>query len=92
MTPEVANDIYNILVEECGAPESMRENFVYSQTNEFIKEWRFQGRLRFGGKFWRRRDDSQWDVNYYPEDQTAERDAMQARANERLADLREQQI
>jgi len=94
MNEATANAIYDVLVEECGAPNhpDCRGAFVQSQMNETIREYRFQGNLLFGGKFWRnesarpsRRD--MWYVNYYREDQSPERDVMQEAANKRLAML-----
>lgn len=76
---ETANEIYDILVVIAGASESWRENFVYHQTNGVISEYRFPGRLGFGGKFWRNmgiREDGTWGerwyVNQYSEDETLE--------------------
>jgi len=53
MTIEKANQVYDILVTSCGAPEPDRESFVFDQTGDSpAREWRFQGTLGFGGKFW----------------------------------------
>lgn len=94
MNEKTANAIYDILVEECGAPShaDSRMNFVQSQIVEVVREWRFQGNLMFGGKFWRQEygrpsRNNSWYVNYYNEHQTPERDAMQEAANARLATL-----
>lgn len=80
-----ANAVYDVLVEECGAPESMRDHFIY-QTNGVVREWRFSGNLGFGGKFWR--SSGRWYVNNYNEDRTPERDAMIEAADKRLAELK----
>ena len=82
MNAKTANQIYDILEKECGAWVSEREGFVYSQTHEVIREWRFCGKLGFGGKFWR--NNCRLYVNYYNEDKTKERDAMVERANKLL--------
>jgi len=94
MNAATANQIYDVLVATCEAPESMRADFVHVQTTEFCKEWRFQGELGFGGKFWRGRhgwifNRPNWFVNYYPEDRTPERDAMVEEANAALKYLYE---
>ena len=88
MNTNKANKLYDILVEECGALETERENFVYHQTNdpeELVREWRFCGNLGFGGKFWR--NDGRLYVNCYNEDMTPERQKMIDRANQRLSEL-----
>lgn len=62
-----ANKIYDILVEMGGASESMRSDFVHYHTIfEKATEWRFQGRLGNGGKYWNERNC----VTCYPEDET----------------------
>lgn len=86
LTRDEAYNIYTILVEECGALEREREHFVYVQTDGDVPEYRFQGDLGFGGKFWR--NNGRWYVNCYPENETHERFMMIRRANIRLANLR----
>lgn len=87
MTKERANEIYDILVQECRAPdeEHDRTYFVLTQTKEKITEWRFCGALGFGGKFWR--NCGKIYVTCYLEDETPERKAMIEAANKRLAAL-----
>ena len=53
MTKEKANKVYDLLVEIGGASESDRENFVYhhSTSSSICEEWRFGGKLGFGGKY-----------------------------------------
>ena len=82
-----ANAIYDILVEECGAPEEAydREYFVRHQTTDEISEWRFQGNLGFGGKFWN--CNNRLYVNCYREDETPLRQIMIDVANKRLLDI-----
>ena len=54
LTPDQANAVYDVLVQECGAAGGHdRESFVSQQTTDEIAEWRFCGKLGFGGKFWR---------------------------------------
>lgn len=90
MTPEVAEQVYDILVATCGAAEQNRDSFVryLSDGEEYHgHEFRFQGDLGFGGKFY----DSlgTWWVACYPEDETAERVKMIRLANVEIARLRE---
>lgn len=77
--------IYDILVAECGAPDNERDRFEFSVGFPKCVEWRFCGRLGFGGKVWWAR--GELFVSCYPEDATPERDAMVAAANERLAQI-----
>lgn len=80
-----AKAIYQILVEECGAPEHSRLNFVMAQSSDEVTEWRFCGRLGFGGKFWR--NSGRMYVNCYREDENPEILAMIEAANKRLEAL-----
>ena len=92
------NKVYDILVEECEAYDGghERENFLYHQMKETTPddpysgpptEWRFQGALGFGGKFWR--NNGKLYVNCYSEDSCPEREEMIEKANKRLAVLLE---
>ena len=83
---KIWNDIYTILVEECGASETERESFVTSQMSpDYPREWRFSGDLGFGGKFWR--VSSYFYVNCYQEDETTERKTKIDKTNKRLVDF-----
>ena len=82
MNEQKANAIFDILVQECGASEEDRLGFVYQQTTEDVREWRFCGFLGFGGKFWNKADGIC--VNCYREDETPERRKMIDAANKRL--------
>lgn len=93
MTTEMANRVYDVLVEECQAndDEMYRDMFVRYHTSEDClfggtSEWRFQGSLGFGGKFWIRQNRG-WDVTYYPEDHKDELDKKVKAANEKLQKL-----
>lgn len=78
--------IYDLLVKLCGAPEGFREDFIYSYSKERPpREWRFQGALGFGGKFWM--NTGRWYVNCYREDETPERRTIIENANQALAGL-----
>jgi hypothetical protein len=80
------NKVYDILVEECGAHEDERKDFVFhQQEKDFPMEWRFCGMLGFGGKFWR--TSIQMYVTCYTEHMTPERELAIGKANERLEKL-----
>lgn len=86
---EQANLIFDILIEECGAAPSMRTEFVREHGKEpwyWPTEFRFQGLLGFGGKFWN--EYNNWRVSCYPENETQLVKEYMQKANERLASLR----
>jgi len=93
LTRKQADSIYTILVEECGANDyadnRQRESFVrYMISDDYPKEFRFQGDLGFGGKC-RVNSNRQGIpyVDFYPEDYTVRRGNMADRANARIAEL-----
>ena len=67
---EIANKIYDLLVAIGGAAESMRDSFVYHhcEAEDGCGEWRFQGKLGYGGKYYSRMNK----VDSYTEDRTQE--------------------
>jgi hypothetical protein len=84
-----ARSIYAILVREAGAwdqPIALAQ-FEYAMTETDTHEYRFQGHLGFGGKFWR--DGNRWWVNCYPEDLNAERRTIIERTNKAIASLQD---
>jgi len=83
-----AGDIYDILVESCGARDDAIEKgaFVQAVVGPNFTEWRFQGTLGFGGKFWN--NAGKWYVSCYPEDQTSAMKQTIVEANVALATLR----
>lgn len=85
LSPELANRVYDILVKVCGASEMMREAFVLTETTEHCHEWRFGGKIGFGGKFWN--TNGRLYVNCYNEDETRERKRIVGEANKLLAAL-----
>lgn len=90
ITETQAIAVYDVLVEECGAPDpnpSDRSFVRYMVADGFMKEWRFGGGLGFGGKCRINSNHSIPHVDYYHEDRTAARDAMAARANQRIRSL-----
>lgn len=66
MTQEFANQVYDLLVSIGGAYEPDRDSFIYHHTKskDGCDEWRFCGKLGFGGKY-RSRTNS---VDCYRED------------------------
>jgi hypothetical protein len=87
LSPEIADKVWTILVEECEASkrEEEREVFVFLMGRNNIAEYRFCGSLGFGGKFWSDR----FKVSCYIEDETEEKRLAMERANARLAILKE---
>lgn len=91
-----ANAIYDVLVDLAGAREANRAYFITDQTTGHQTEWRFQGDLGFGGKFWRTSGHGApgegwtelWRVNCYPEDETPVRADIVKRTNIALDALR----
>jgi len=75
-----------IVVEECGANFKDGAAFIrYGLDHPDWTEWRFQGKLGFGGKLWNH--NGKLYVAYYAEDETPERYEMMQKANKRLAEL-----
>lgn len=86
-----AEAIWRVLVEECGCRDDERQlwsfaRYLSDNDKGFPKEWRFQGSLGFGGKFYN--DHFSWRVGCYSEDRTSERNEMIRCANERLSAMR----
>lgn len=88
-TEDFANKIYDILVEECGAWESDRVNFVLNEMAEKISEYRFIGEI-CGGKFRRNgngRNGNGMYVDGYKECYNPKVEVMIAKANKRIKKL-----
>jgi hypothetical protein len=87
LTTSQALQVYKVLVEECGAPDSVDSVNLFVQVSGRQEnsplEYRFQGALGFGGKLYT----PEMRVSCYREDETPERLAMIDRANARLAAL-----
>lgn len=86
--PDLARRIWAILAEECGSEGEQTRNGFLIHVPDGCREYRFCGHLGFGGKFYAERD--RWRVGCYREDETPDRLAMIARANARLAALRDE--
>lgn len=85
-----ADEVYDILVKEAGAPEGERADFVQSFGK--TSEWRFQGLLGFGGKFFYgsswisgRPINDKMRINCYLEDKNYTRSLIIDRVNKLLA-------
>lgn len=88
LTDDQANAIWDVLVQHAGAMEDRRTDFVETQTmRDAPIEYRFQGGLGFGGKFWNDRTGRR--VSAYREDVAArpERQQMIDTTNSALAEL-----
>jgi len=88
LTTRQANEIYDVLVKLARANESLRENFVWwfvTCDHYYSKEYRFQGNLGFGGKFWV--NAGRYYVTCYPEDETPDRLTTIESVNAALASL-----
>ncbi len=83
LSESTAGRVWTILVEECGASEDDRGAFVSNAGTRGVTEWRFQGSLGFGGKFYANSVD-EFRVSCYPEDETPARARKIASANARL--------
>lgn len=87
MPAEVANKIYDVLVTHAGASneESSRISFVheFSKRERPTSEYRFMGKLGFGGKF----RYPAFTVDCYPEDETPARRTVIEHTNQQLAAL-----
>jgi len=78
---------YAILVEHAGAVANEADSFVHHALKDEhpLTEWRFSGKLGFGGKF--RRLSQKVYIDCYPEDETNERKAIIQKVNILLGDL-----
>ncbi len=72
-----ANKVFDVLVKYAGARESLRDDFVH---NHPCQEYRFQGNLGFGGKYYSRGNR----VSCYQEDETPERAQIIKQTNHHL--------
>jgi hypothetical protein len=81
----LSDQIFTILVKHAGANERDREQFRHF-IDERGREFRFQGTLGFGGKFWNYLN--RWYVNCYPEDENYARKNIIEATNAKLEELR----
>ena len=87
MTTEKANKVYDILVLIGGASEHERDSFIHHHVYSKYPcdEWRFGGKLGFGGKY-RSRNNR---VDCYKEDDTPKRSILIQQINEELSKIKE---
>lgn len=85
MTKEKANKVYDLLVVFGGAIERERDSFIYHhcENKDGCREWRFRGKLGFGGKYYSRENK----VTCYSEDETPERKETIKFINESLSQI-----
>ena len=85
MTEEIANKIYDVLCQMGGASENERSSFVYhhAENRDGIEEWRFGGKLGFGGKYYSGRNE----VGCYPEDENKDRKILMKKINGALKEI-----
>lgn len=89
LSDEMANKVWDVLVEMGGAEEAKRFGFIsYVTVEREHHEYRFMGKLGGGGKF---HTDDYRDhpiyVTYYPEQQDDERDEIEQKLNAKLSEL-----
>ncbi len=82
LSKDKANKVYDLLVLVGGASERMRDSFIYHhcESEYGCGEWRFQGKLGFGGKYYSRNNR----VCFYSEDETPERNEIRSQLNNEL--------
>lgn len=86
---EFYNQVYDLLIREAGARDYIHDqtSFVdaYCKIQYPATEYRFGGKLGWGGKFYRSGD--RFTVSCYPEDRSVEIDAIIKKVNLGLAAL-----
>lgn len=85
MTRTDAETIFDILVHDAGCRLSHREPFIAYLTNNTWGEYRFQGNLGFGGKFYFGPGECR--VGQYREDETPESRKAVDRINAKLQSI-----
>lgn len=78
--------VFDLLVRIGGAPESQRDDFIYRHVRDRYPchEYRFQGKLGFGGKYRSRTNK----VDCYPEDENDLRKSIIFQLNNELRKLK----
>lgn len=84
-TETEADAIFKVLVDSGGADPAEADTFRWVLIANHAREYRFRGKLGFGGKLYWSRNNLR--VAYYAEDQTPERDELAADLNHALARL-----
>jgi len=82
LTVEQAAAVWKVLRLHAGASDSGRTSFISHVTDRDAGEYRFQGKLGFGGKFY---CSGRWYVSNYKEDRTPETEQIISKVNRLLA-------
>lgn len=77
--------IWKVLIDEAGASEY--DDMGFSSLAGDFTEWRFRGKLGFGGKVWHASFSHKVYISCYPEDRTPERIEIIERVNIILQEL-----
>lgn len=86
LTVEQANEVYSLLVQEAGAHEYYRDNFVgYLTQEDWSHEYRFMGIYGSSGKL--RLDYRGLSAYYHQENRTSELDQKIKALNSALSDM-----
>lgn len=88
MTEAQLNEVFDILVSDCGAIEYDRFDFVLRHMAGDCREYRCCGALGFGGKFYIDR----FQVDGYQEDMTHKRKGIRDRVNAKLNKIKQEWI
>lgn len=80
-------EVYRTLMRYAGASAAEAFSFTWSHMHDtYLNEWRFQGKLSFGGKYWKDRNE----INCYREDETPERMQIIEETNAKLREVADQ--
>jgi len=84
MKEEFLNQVFTILVNLVGANEIYRNDFLHAHLYGNCEEYRFQGKLGFGGKY-RSKTNT---IDCYSEDETKERKKIIKNINTELSKIK----
>jgi len=90
MNQSETDKIYDILVKHAGAPESPMQRMSFHRfMNVPGNEFRFGGKLGFGGKFWKKDSQRDYRVSCYQEDEKnfPEMEEVAKKTNEELSKI-----
>lgn len=89
LTERQATLVWGILTKFAGASAHPSCEIAFVQTQkEGCTEYRFQGHLGFGGKFWN--DGGKWYITCYQEDETPERREIIRLVDQHFAEIRKE--
>jgi len=84
LTEDQAREVWKIIAATCGADNYSLDQFVFHSGRTDRLEFRFCGKLGFGGKVYVEEPPR---VSCYPEDETPKRAGMIAKTNSQLCSL-----